>query len=95
MGVPMSHGSGIWSSFVHALFPPEAVANVRDAVELSTGSDLLNMRADALLDLALVLDATADRAGARETADAALALYRAKGNVVSAERAERLLSSWT
>jgi len=73
----------------------EAVASARHAVELSTGSDLLNMRADALLDLALVLDETADRAGARETADAALALYRAKGNVVSAERAERILGSWT
>lgn len=71
----------------------DAIANARRAVELSTGSDLLNMRADALLDLALVLDATADSAGARETADAALTLYRTKGNVASAARAERLLSS--
>ena len=75
--------------------PVEAVANARHAVELSTGSDLLNMRADALLDLALVLDATGDRVDAREAADAALALYRAKENVVSAERTQRLLSSWT
>ena len=69
----------------------EAIANARRAVALSTGSDLLNMRADALLDLALVLDATADPSGARETADAALTLYRTKGNAVATARTERLL----
>src|SRR5581483_9698242 len=67
-----------------------ALDNARRAVELSSTSDALNQRADAFLDLALVLEAT-DREQARQSASEALILYRAKGNVVSAGRVARLL----
>ena len=67
----------------------EALENAHQAVELSSGSDFLNQRGDTYLDLALVLEATADRAGARQAAEQALILYRAKGNVVTAERVGR------
>jgi tetratricopeptide (TPR) repeat protein len=69
----------------------EALANARQAVELSSAHDALNQRGDALLDLALVLGAAADEQGASQAAAHALEVYRAKGNVVSAERAARLL----
>jgi class 3 adenylate cyclase/tetratricopeptide (TPR) repeat protein len=55
----------------------------REAVELTEGTDALNLRADALVDLAVVLRSR----GAREDAEVALAkavsLYRRKGNTVS------------
>ncbi len=69
----------------------EALENAHQAVELSSGTDFLNGRGDALLDLALVLDAAGDREGGRRAAATAHAFYRAKGNVVSGERAARLL----
>ena len=69
----------------------EALENAHQAVELSSGSDFLNQRGDTYLDLALVLEATADRAGARQAAEQALILYRAKGNVVTAQRVGRFL----
>jgi len=70
----------------------EALENAHEAVRLSSGSDFLNLRGDVLLDLALVLDAAADRQAARRAAAEALTFYRAKGNVVSAERVARLLA---
>ncbi len=69
----------------------EAIENAHQAVELSSRHDSLNQRGDALLDLALVLSAAADREGAQKAAAEALEFYRAKGNVVSAERTARLL----
>jgi class 3 adenylate cyclase/predicted negative regulator of RcsB-dependent stress response len=69
----------------------EALQNAHQAVELSSGSDFLNQRGDALLDLALVQEAADDRPAARSSAAEALVFYRAKGNVVSEERAARLL----
>ena len=45
-------------------------------------SDFLNGRADALHDLALVLQSAGDRSASRAAAAEALALYRAKENVV-------------
>jgi DNA-binding SARP family transcriptional activator len=71
----------------------DAIENARRAVEISSRHDALNQRGDALIDLSVVLDAAADRSGARRAAAEALELYRAKGNVVSADRAARLLDT--
>jgi len=62
----------------------------RRAVELSSASDFLNQRADAQLDLALVLQAAGDAVTAEAAAHEALDFYRAKGNVVGVERATAL-----
>jgi hypothetical protein len=56
-------------------------------------SDFLNGRADALHDLALVLRSAGERSAVGEAAAEAVALYRAKGNVVSSAHASRLLDS--
>jgi len=66
----------------------EAERLAAEAVEIATPTDMLTMRADALLDQAAVA-AAAGRAGtARRAAEAALALYRAKGNRPGGARAE-------
>ena len=70
----------------------KALENAREAVELSSDSDALTQRGDALFDLALVLDAAADRQGAERAAAEALAFYRAKGNIVSGDRVARLIA---
>jgi tetratricopeptide (TPR) repeat protein len=61
------------------------------AVAIAERTDLLDLRGDVLLDLAVVLSS----AGAQDEANAsvrrALALYELKGNLVSAERARTLL----
>ena len=49
---------------------------------------MLTMHGDALLDQAAVADAAARPGDARRAAQAALALYRAKGNRPGASRAE-------
>jgi class 3 adenylate cyclase/tetratricopeptide (TPR) repeat protein len=67
-----------------------ALENAHRAVELASESDSLNQRGDAHFDLALVLGVTGDLEGAWRAAADALELYRAKGNVVSGERARRL-----
>jgi class 3 adenylate cyclase/tetratricopeptide (TPR) repeat protein len=69
----------------------EALENAHMAVELSSRGDFLNGRADALFDLAMVLDAAGDRRAAQESASAALALYHAKGNVETGKRVATLL----
>ena len=69
----------------------QAEALAREAVALAGETDFLVLRADALMDLAVVLR-FAEREG--ETApvlDQALELYEQKGNVVGAERARGLL----
>ena len=71
----------------------EAIENARDAVGLWGDSDFLNGRADALHDLALVLRSAGDRSASRAAAAEALALYRAKENVVSAGHTAQLLDS--
>jgi class 3 adenylate cyclase/tetratricopeptide (TPR) repeat protein len=63
----------------------------REAVSLAEPTDFLNPRADALLDLAEVLRLLGQDAQAASAAHGALALYRRKGNVVSARRVSRLL----
>jgi class 3 adenylate cyclase len=65
----------------------EAESLARSAVELSKQSDAPQMRADTLFELAAVL-MLADRLGeARQAIDTAIAIYEAKGDIVSAGRA--------
>jgi class 3 adenylate cyclase/tetratricopeptide (TPR) repeat protein len=70
----------------------EALRLAREAVAIVTQTDWLNLRGDALLDLAEVLD-LAERLdeGAPVIAEA-LRLYEQKGNVVSAGKAHELLA---
>ena len=58
-----------------------------DAVGLAERSDFLDLHGNALMDLAEVLWLRARSADAAAAAEAALALYRRKGNRVSAARA--------
>jgi hypothetical protein len=60
---------------------------VRDAVELSRRTDLLDIQGDALVDLADVLSAIGRPQEAAAALAEAAALYEQKGNVVSAARA--------
>jgi class 3 adenylate cyclase len=66
----------------------EAERLAAEAVEIATPTDMLTMRGDALLDQAAVAAAAGRPADARRAAEAALALYQAKGNRPGAERAE-------
>jgi tetratricopeptide (TPR) repeat protein len=69
---------------------PEAEGLAREAVSIAQQTDAPIVRADALLSLALVLrDA---RAAGEDVAARALELYEAKGSVVGAAAARRLLS---
>jgi class 3 adenylate cyclase/tetratricopeptide (TPR) repeat protein len=70
----------------------EAEHLAREAVTLADQTDLLNTRADAVIDLAHVLQ-EADRLDeARKAASSGLSLYEQKGNVVAAERARAHLA---
>ena len=66
----------------------EAERLAADAVEIATPTDMLSMRGDALLDQAAVAAAAGRPEQARRAAEAALALYRAKGNRSGVTRAE-------
>jgi tetratricopeptide (TPR) repeat protein len=68
-----------------------AEALAREAVELMTVSDFLNLRGESLLDLAEVLRAGGQDARATEATREALGLFEAKGCIVLAERARALL----
>jgi len=59
-----------------------------EAVALAAPTDMLTMRGDALLDQAAVAAAAGRPGDAARAAEAALALYRAKGNRPGAARAE-------
>ena len=65
----------------------------REAVALAAETDMLNAHADALLDLAEVIE-LADQ-DARTEIGQALALYEQKGNVVMAERTRSRLAELT
>ena len=67
----------------------EAIRFARDAEVFFAGTDALIDHGETLLDLAEVLRAAGDVAGAAEAADRALALYEQKENVVEAARARR------
>jgi class 3 adenylate cyclase len=66
----------------------EAGRLAAEAVEIATPTDMLSMRGDALLDQAAVAAAAARPGDARRAAEAALALYQAKGNRPGAARAQ-------
>jgi Flp pilus assembly protein TadD len=68
----------------------EAESLARSAVELSQLSDAPQMQADALSELATVLAIAGRPAEARQAIDAAIAIYGAKGDIVSTARA----TSW-
>jgi hypothetical protein len=65
----------------------------REAVAAACETDFVNFRADALLDLATVLD-TAGRTGeTRSLIEEAVRLYEAKGNTVSAQTARARINA--
>jgi ATP/maltotriose-dependent transcriptional regulator MalT len=63
----------------------------RDGVTLARQTDFVNMLADALVDLAETLSLVGRGAEANVPIGEAIDLYEAKGNVVSARAARRLL----
>ncbi len=69
----------------------EADALAREAVELAAGTDFLTYHADALVDLAEVLDAAGRAEDAQDAVRSAIDLFEEKGNLVSAERARQRL----
>ena len=71
----------------------EAERLAREAVSLLEGTDVLAVRADALLDLADVLVVSGRSAAAGPVAAQARELYERKGHLVGVDVAERLLAS--
>jgi class 3 adenylate cyclase/predicted ATPase len=71
----------------------EAERLALEAVQLTESTDLLNVRADALLDLADVRRVRGRSAEGDAAARQALELYEQKGNVVSAARARSWLAA--
>ncbi|MGH3115782.1 MAG: ATP-binding protein [Gaiellales bacterium] len=69
----------------------EALRLAREAVELAAQTDLLWMHGDALVALAEVLSASGSTTDAIDAAEKALALYDAKGDVVSGPKTRALL----
>jgi class 3 adenylate cyclase/tetratricopeptide (TPR) repeat protein len=65
----------------------------RESVELSRQTDFVNMRADALVDLAEALALLGRGEDAGEILEEAIGLYDAKGNVVSSAAARATLES--
>jgi tetratricopeptide (TPR) repeat protein len=64
----------------------------RDALAIVEDTDLLELRGDALFDLAEILRLAGREDDARASAEAALDLYLRKGNEVAADRARALLA---
>jgi predicted ATPase len=62
----------------------EAEALAREAVAIAEATDFVNDRADALVDLSHVLEASRRREDAVAAASEALHLYKQKGNEVAA-----------
>jgi len=71
--------------------PAEAELLAREGIELAERTDFLNLRGDAHVNLAVVLEAQGRRAQALEHVRRAASLFRQKGNVASSERTEALL----
>jgi class 3 adenylate cyclase/tetratricopeptide (TPR) repeat protein len=70
----------------------EAEETAREALAIVEETDLLDLHGDALLDLAEILRLAGREEEARESVEAALDLYRRKGNEVAAGRARALLA---
>jgi tetratricopeptide (TPR) repeat protein len=75
--------------------PKEAVDLARQAVVLLEPTDVINVRADTLVQLAHVLAAAGEESEAARALEQALDLYERKGNVVSAGRAREMLTTLT
>ena len=69
-----------------------AVELATDAVELSRGTDFVNVQADALVDFAATMRAFARDQAALSALTEALRLYELKGNVTSAGAIRPLLA---
>jgi tetratricopeptide (TPR) repeat protein len=65
----------------------------REAVAFASDSDFHPARADALMDLAEVLDIAGDTEGAMTATEAAIRFYELKGNVLATRRAQALLQA--
>jgi tetratricopeptide (TPR) repeat protein len=70
----------------------EAEALAREAVELLDGTDVLVVRADALMDLAAVVTAAGRESEAVPLVEEARRLYERKGHLVGADRARETAS---
>jgi class 3 adenylate cyclase/tetratricopeptide (TPR) repeat protein len=64
----------------------------REAVDLASGTDFVSMHGDALVGLAEVLRVAGSPSESNEAAEQALALYEAKGDLVSAGKARALIA---
>jgi tetratricopeptide (TPR) repeat protein len=71
----------------------EAVALARESAEMDFERDNLTQWALRLVDLAHVLDAAGDRAGAEAALEQAIGLNDEKGNIVAAEQCRARLAS--
>jgi hypothetical protein len=69
-----------------------AAALAEEAVSIVSTTDHLNMRADALVDLAVVRRSAGDGAAATRAFESAVELYREKENVAAIELARRITS---
>ena len=69
----------------------EAERVAREALAIVEPTDLLDLRGDVLLELAVVLRSGSRADEARECIEASIALYEAKGNAVAVERARAQL----
>ena len=69
----------------------EAERVAREALAIVEPTDLLDLRGDVLLELAVVLRSAGRLDRARECVERAVGLYEAKGNTVAADRARALM----
>ena len=69
----------------------EAELVAREALAIVEPTDLLDLRGDVLLELAVVLRSATRLDGARDCVERAVGLYEAKGNSVAADRARALM----
>ena len=72
--------------------PRKARILAEEAAELAATTDQLNIRADALVDLAIVCKEGADPAGSTRAVEAAIDLYREKENIAGIELARQLVA---
>ena len=70
----------------------EAAAVAREAADLMAGNDDITAHAEILVDLAEVLRAHGDGAGAADALAKAVTLHEEKGDVVAAEHCRRLMA---
>jgi tetratricopeptide (TPR) repeat protein len=74
--------------------PGEAEAMARDAVALARRTEYPVLQADALVELADVLQSAGRASEASEALGEAISLYEAKGDVVSARRSAAQRAEW-